>query len=206
MADGPVSGITVKKASYGVSPSSLVDVTQQTQSLIRDDALNFTVSPQAFGVLDPAPGVKKVFQAYISMNGKSEKLITKNDGEVIDLDSTKTAKKDKPNHLGALATSLFYFCISLAGVYLAYSFYKLVAVGMNMGALGYLLGAIILAAFASYGATDSIGGVMAFIFGTPVLLLNLLFVVFLLLCYDPNWIDFSYIQKAAEKLPSPEPM
>jgi hypothetical protein len=201
MADGPVSGITVKKASYGVSPSSLVDVTQQTQSLIRDDALNFTVSPQAFGVLDPAPGVKKVFQAYISMNGKSEKLITKNDGEVIDLDSTKTVKKDTPNHLGALGTSLFYFSISLTGVYLAYSFYLLMVAG-KMPAFGYLLGALILGAFASYGASDTGSGVLAFIFGTPVLLLNLLILVFLLLCYDPNWIDFSYIQKAVVEVPS----
>jgi hypothetical protein len=199
-ATGTIEGLTVKQAMYGVGPSSWTDVTSQTQSLIQDGNLNFTVSSQAFGIIDPAPGVKKTFQGLISINGGKPSLLTKDDTEVFDLSAPTLDKKEKPNHPGIIASIIFYFLVSLIGVYFAYSSYRLVDEGFGWkGSIwGILFAAMILGGFVSFGAADVQYGVLGLLFSTPSLIFSLLMVVFLVLCYDLNFIDFSYLKPAQE--------
>ena len=194
--DEPVVGLLVKQAMYGVGPSSLTDVTSQTESLIRDGNLNFTVSAQAFGIIDPAPGVKKTFQGLISINGGRPSLLTKDDGEVFDLTAPTINKKEKPNHAGTLGTSIFYFLISVIGAYFSFSAYKLGVEGLKSQLVGIILGTIVLGGFVSFGAADVGVGIIGLLFSTPFLVSTLLMIVFLLLCYDLNFIDFSYLNPA----------
>jgi hypothetical protein len=194
-SDETIVGLSVKKAMYGVEPS-WTDVTKETSSLIQDGNLNFTVSPQAFGIIDPAPGVKKTFQGLISINGGKPSLLTKDDGEVFDLSAPTLNNKDKPNHPGILASILFYFLVSILGVYFSYSSYRLVVEGLGWSSLwGYLFATIILGGFISFGAADVRLGVLGLLFSTPSLIFLLLLFVFLILCYDLNYIDFSYLNK-----------
>ena len=198
-ATGPIEGLTVKQAMYGVGPSSWTDVTSQTQSLIQDGNLNFTVSAQAFGIIDPAPGVKKTFQGLISINGGKPSLLTKDDTEVFDLSAPTLEKKEQPNHLSVVGTSIFYFLASVLGVYFAYSAFLLGEKGVNSYLFGIILGTIILGAYVSFGAADVGLGIFGLLISTPSLIFSLLFVVFVVLCYDLNFIDFSYLKTAEVK-------
>jgi hypothetical protein len=200
--DGTVVGLLVKQAMYGVGPSSWTDVTTQTTSLIQDGNLNFTVSPQAFGIIDPAPGVKKTFQGLISINGGKPSLLTKDDSEVFDLSAPTLDKKEKPNHLKAVESVIFYFLVCLAGGYFSYSAYVLGTEGFKSKIAGYILGALVFGGFASFAANDVEYGVFGLIFSTPKLLFLLFFIVFVALCYDINYIDFSYLQKISDIQPS----
>jgi hypothetical protein len=188
-----VVGLQVLQASYGVFPSNTIDVTKETQALVKDGNLNFTVSPQAFGIIDPAPGVKKTFQASISINDGKPTILMKDDGEVFDLSAPTINKKEKPNHAGALGTSIFYFLISVIGVYFSFSAYKLGVNGLKSQILGLILGTIVLGGFVSFGAADVGVGIIGLLFSTPLLISSLLLIVFLILCYDLNYIDFSYL-------------
>ena len=181
-ADGTPVGLLVKQAMYGVGPSSWTDVTAQTQALIQDGNLNFTVSPQAFGIIDPAPGVKKSFQTLIIINGASKPTnLSKDDGEVFDLTAPTLETKEKINHPGIIASTIFYFLVSLMGVYFAYSSYMLGSEGLKSSVVGFILGAIILGAFVSFGAVDVRVGVIGLLFSTPMLLFSLISLVFVLL-------------------------
>jgi hypothetical protein len=195
-------GLTVKQAMYGASPSSWTDVTKQTQALVQDGNLNFTVSPQAFGIIDPAPGVKKTFQSLITINAGKPTNFSKDDGEVFNLSAP--ADEKKPNHPGIFATILFYFLVSLTGVYFAYSSYRLVDEGFGWkGSIwGILLATMIFAGFVSFGAADVQYGVLGLLFSTPSLIFSLIFLVFLVLCYDLNFINFSYLKNIQAQAPT----
>jgi len=74
-------GLKIIKATYG-TPEHLEDVTKVVEKLVSDKGeLSFNINPNAFGILDPAPGIKKTFQANISINGGNPTLMTKDDGE-----------------------------------------------------------------------------------------------------------------------------
>jgi hypothetical protein len=193
-----IVGLKVLQASYGVFPSNTIDVTKETEALVKDGNLNFTVSPQAFGIIDPAPGVKKTFQTSISINDGKPSILIKDDGEVFDLTAPTINKKQKPNHAGALGTSIFYFLVALIGVYFSFSAYKLGVDGLKSQILGLILGTLVLGGFVSFGAADVGIGVLGLLFSTPFLVSSLLFIVFLILCYDLNYIDFSYLSKIPE--------
>lgn len=190
-----IVGLQVLQASYGVFPSNTIDVTKETQALIKDGNLNFVVSPQAFGIIDPAPGTKKTFQASVSINNGKPSILIKDDGEVFDLTAPTLDKKQKPNHAGALGTSIFYFLIALIGVYFSFSAYKLGVDGLKSQILGLILGTFVLGGFISFGAADVGVGILGLLFSTPFLISSLLFIVFALLCYDLNFIDFSYLNQ-----------
>jgi len=197
--DGTLTGLLVKQATYGVGPSSWTDVTTQTTSLIQDGNLNFTVSPQAFGIIDPAPGVKKTFQALISINGGKPSLLTKDDTEVFDLTAPTIDKKEKANHPAVLGAIIFYFLVSLTGVYFSYSAFKLGSEGLKSSIVGYVLATIILGAFISFAATDVRLGAIGLLFSIPTLIFSMILLVFLLLCYNLEYIDFSYLKEATLK-------
>ena len=192
---GTIVGLQINKASYGVAPSSLVDVTAETAALIKDGNVNFTVSPQAFGVLDPAPGVKKTFQGSFVINNGRPTILTKDDGEVFDLTAPTLDKKEKPNHAGIFGTIIFYFLIYLCGAYFSYSAYRLVneGIGPSYQIFGIFLGLMIFGTFVSFGAADVQYGILGLIISLPSLIFSFLFLVFLMLCYDLNFIDFSYL-------------
>lgn len=198
-------GLKILKASYGTG-TTWADVTSQVERSIQDDNLNFTVSSQTFGILDPAPGVKKTFQAQVSINGGKPTLLTKEDGEIFDI--TVKSKQDKKNHPGIFATSLFYFLISMMALFFAYSGYKFGALGLGKTWLGYLIGVIILATFISFGAADLSTGVFGLLFSTPFLAGLLPLLVFLITFIsfhffnDANYINFKGIKGVPISLPS----
>ena len=75
-------GLTIIKAMYGVQ-NTFTDVTKEVQNLAQGGELNFTVSAQSLGILDPAPGVKKNFQMQYRINGGNISLHSKDDGEQV---------------------------------------------------------------------------------------------------------------------------
>ena len=91
-----MSALKVIKATYGTS-EHLEDVTKVIEKLVSAKGeLSFNVNPNTFGILDPAPGIKKTFQANISINGGSPTLLTKDDGEqfVVNAPDPNPAKPD----------------------------------------------------------------------------------------------------------------
>jgi hypothetical protein len=195
---GTIVGLKILKASYGTG-TTWTDVTKEVQPLLQDDNLNFTVGSSTFGVLDPAPGVKKTFQAKISINGGKPTILTKDDGEIFDITAPTLNKKEKPNHPGIFATSLFYFLISMMALFFSYSGYKFGAYGLQRPWIGYLIGALILATFVSFGAADLSTGIFGILISTPFLsgLLPLLVFLITFITYhffnDSNFINFQAI-------------
>lgn len=197
-ATGTIIGLQLNKASYGVAPSSLVDVTKETAALIKDGNLNFTVSPQAFGVLDPAPGVKKTFQGSFVINNGRPTILLKDDGEVFDLTAPTLEKKKEVNHFDFIQNTAVVFGICFLGVYFAYSTYRLGSEGITNGygqIIGSFLALIIFSSFASLGGMYNKLGIFSLIFTIPGLIFPLMIIIFLMLCYDLNFIDFSYLIK-----------
>lgn len=195
-ATGTVVGLQVNKASYGVAPSSLVDVTSETAALIKDGNLNFTVSPQAFGVLDPAPGVKKTFQGSFVINNGRPTILLKDDGEVFDLTAPTLKEKKETNHFDVIKNTSVIFGIYFLGVYFAYSTYRLGSEGITNGygqIIGSFLALIIFSSFASLGGMYDKLGIFSLIFSIPGLIFPLMMLVFLLLCYNLDYINYSYL-------------
>lgn len=205
MTDTSEKGMKVLKASYGTG-TTWTDVTKETQSLIKDDNLNFTTDAQTFGILDPAPGVKKTFQAQISINGGKPTLITKDDGEVLDLTVPKTTEK-KRDHVDIFSSSFGYFILALLGVYFSYSAYKFGTFGLDYVILGYFVGGIILVLFLSAASSQSNLGFFGLLFSMPFLTGLIPLIVFSLTFIgyhffnNPNWIQFDKIPKEIKSLP-----
>ena len=107
-------GLTIIKAIYGVQ-SAFQDVTTGVQALANNGEVNFTVSAQSLGVLDPAPGVKKTFQMQYKINGGNISLLNKDDGEQVVLSVptvvTKAAAlediKKAPTFTGTVGNSIW---------------------------------------------------------------------------------------------------
>lgn len=147
-------GLTIIKASYGIT-NAMQDVTEDVKGLAKDGDLNFNVSPQSLGILDPAPGVKKTFQLQYKVNGGNLSLLSKDDSEQVVLSvpnavSSKNAEDDAkkaPTFMGIT----FHFLMVLLTTILTLSAYY---VGSNM--FGSQAAAIIFA-----GATALTGGMFA---------------------------------------------
>jgi hypothetical protein len=80
------SGLTIQSATYGTG-SSTVDVTSAVSKKVKDGVLNFTVSPSAFGIDDPAPGqLKQVDIVYTINDGKKNEMMKK-DNDLVWIDA-----------------------------------------------------------------------------------------------------------------------
>ena len=51
-------GLKILNATYGVD-TNRIDITKEIQQQVQDGELNLTVDSNTFGIVDPAPGVKK---------------------------------------------------------------------------------------------------------------------------------------------------
>ena len=108
-------GLTILKASYGVG-SQFVDVTSEVKGLSTSGNLDFTVSAQSLGILDPNPGTAKVLQLQYRVNGGHPKLEKYNDGQQVSVSIPDVPRK-KVDHKWSFAkyvwTSLFFFFVGL---------------------------------------------------------------------------------------------
>lgn len=100
------NGLTILKATYGIQ-NNFTDVTEQVKNLVQDGDLNFTVSAQDLGILDPAPGVTKTFQMQYTVNKGKPQLLSKNDTEQVGISVPKVASKDKKDQ-PTIWGSIFY--------------------------------------------------------------------------------------------------
>jgi hypothetical protein len=118
------AGLKITKAAYGVQ-GNFTDVTKEVQSMIVDGGLNFTVSAQSLGILDPAPGVKKSFQAQTIINGGTPSILSKEDGEQFVI----SAPAPKKGPTGPLAGSLSIFGYIFYGIgiflFISYIFFTI---------------------------------------------------------------------------------
>lgn len=109
-------GLTIIKATYGVQ-SALQDVTTAVQALVNNGEVNFTVSAQSLGVLDPAPGVKKTFQMQYKINGGNISLLAKDDGEQVVLSVpnviSKSAAAEDAKKAPTFTGIVWYFILGL---------------------------------------------------------------------------------------------
>jgi len=144
-----MSGLEVIQASYGVG-TTFTDVTKEVQGLVQNGEINFVVSAQSLGILDPAPGVTKTFQAKVSMNKGTPTLLSKNDGEVFAV-SAPSAPKSPPSHFFNIFTALWYFLLALSTTYFGMSAYQLGLNAFGSAIAGYLFAAVTLITFGMFG-------------------------------------------------------
>lgn len=107
-------GLTILKASYGVQ-GNFTDVTKEVQGLVKDGNLDFIVSAQSLGILDPAPGILKDLQVQHVINGGHPNLDTVQDGKQIKL-SAPTVKHNVNhgyNFVKSLWSAVIIFFVGL---------------------------------------------------------------------------------------------
>lgn len=144
MSGGNGSGLNITKASYGIT-GNFTDVTKEVQSMVQDGSIDFTVTPQNLGILDPAPGVTKTFQMQYTINGGNSTLMQKNDGDQVSLSAPPDSSKPTAPVTGAakvfgyvhLAFAIFLSIFFAAAGY--YTGQAIVPGGFGV-ALGLVLG------------------------------------------------------------------
>jgi hypothetical protein len=110
-------GLSIIKASYGIQ-GNFVDVTKEVQGLIKDGELDFVVSAQSLGILDPAPGVQKDLQVQYTINGGNKNLDTISDTKQLKL--SVPSVKHNVNHtfsfMKYLWTSIVIFFVGVLAI------------------------------------------------------------------------------------------
>jgi hypothetical protein len=113
-------GLTIIKASYGIQ-GNFTDVTGEVAGLIQDGELNFTVTPQQLGILDPAPGVIKELQIQHSINKGKKNLLTVKDNDQVLLSVPNIPDKSKDNNpsvlLGFMSSLWAAIIVFVVGVF-----------------------------------------------------------------------------------------
>jgi hypothetical protein len=188
-------GLKIIKATYG-TPEHLEDVTKVVEKLVSDKGeLSFNVGPNAFGILDPAPGIKKTFQANISINDGNPTLMTKDDGEQFTVNvPNPSAPKPDDSAGGAVNQILWYTLVSLIGTYFAVSYYIVGANLIGSSIIGVILALLMASSTVTFALTSSSLGVAAlipFFLGSFIIQVMLVFAVSL---YDPNWLNFDSLK------------
>lgn len=104
-------GLSVITASYGIQ-GNFIDVTSEVQGLVQDGELNFTVSPQQLGILDPAPGVTKELQIQYKINKGKKNLLTMQDTQQVILSAPNVPKeKNEDSYTYVIFKALWYSVI-----------------------------------------------------------------------------------------------
>jgi hypothetical protein len=193
-------GLEVLQASYGAQGATQ-DVTKETQRLIKDGSLSFTVGAQTFGILDPAPGVKKTFQANISINGAPPTLFTKDDGEQIVVNAPTVDTEDAPKSAGNQSLAvIWYFLVALIGSFFVFCSYYFGAYGLKSSILGWIFASIVTVATVASGVSESGAGpfgLVVFIWGVASFQAITVFIICL---FSPDSIDFSYAKKQIQQV------
>lgn len=187
--------LKIIKATYG-TPEHLEDVTKVVDKLVSAKGeLSFNVGPNAFGILDPAPGIKKTFQANISINGGNPTLMTKDDGEqfVVNAPDPSPPKPDNTAG-GAINQILWYSLVSLIGTYFAVSYYIVGANLIGSSIVGVILALLMASSTITFALTSSslgVAGLIPFFLGSFIIQVLVVFAVSL---YDPNWLNFDVLK------------
>lgn len=110
-------GLTIIKSSYGIQ-GNFTDVTQEVQGLVQNGELNFLVSSQQLGILDPAPGVQKELQIQYMINKGKKNLLTIQDNQQVLLSAPNVPTDKKPESLtyGIWKALTFALTIFIVGV------------------------------------------------------------------------------------------
>ena len=188
-------GLKIIKATYG-TPEHLEDVTKVVEKLVSDKGeLSFNINPNAFGILDPAPGIKKTFQANISINDGNPTLMTKDDGEQFTVNvPNPSAPKPDDSAGGAINQILWYTLVSLIGTYFAVSYYIVGANLIGSSIIGVILALLMASSTITFALTSSsigVAGLIPFFLGSFIIQVILVFTVSL---YDPNWLNFDVLK------------
>ena len=188
-------GLKIIKATYG-TPEHLEDVTKVVEKLVSDKGeLSFNINPNAFGILDPAPGIKKTFQANIAINDGNPTLMTKDDGEQFTVNvPNPSAPKPDDSAGGAINQILWYTLVSLIGTYFAVSYYIVGANLIGSSIIGVILALLMASSTITFALTSSsigVAGLIPFFLGSFIIQVILVFTVSL---YDPNWLNFDVLK------------
>ena len=190
-----MSALKVIKATYGTS-EHLEDVTKVVEKLVSAKGeLSFNVNPNTFGILDPAPGIKKTFQANISINDGSPTLLTKDDGEQFVVNAPDPNPTTSDNSVGgAISQILWYTLVSLIGTYFAVSYYIVGANLIGSSIVGVILALLMASSTITFAFSSSslgVAGLIPFFLGSFIIQLLIVFAVSL---YDPNWLNFDSLK------------
>jgi hypothetical protein len=190
-----MSALKVIKATYGTS-EHLEDVTKVVEKLVSAKGeLSFNVNPNTFGILDPAPGIKKTFQANISINDGSPTLLTKDDGEQFVVNAPNPNPTTSDNSVGgAISQILWYSLVSLIGTYFAVSYYIVGANLIGSSIVGVILALLMASSTITFAFSSSslgVAGLIPFFLGSFIIQLLIVFTVSL---YDPNWLNFDSLK------------
>jgi hypothetical protein len=200
MADKPPKGLEILQASYGVQGST-EDVTKQTQKLVKNGEVNFTVGAQAFGILDPAPGVKKTFQANVSINGGSPTLFIKDDGQQLVINAPTVQPTEPIKSPGGQALAVvWYVLVSLIGTFFICCSYYFGTYGLGSPILGSVLAMFVTLTTLAFGIGNSAAGpfgLLIFVLAVASIQIGAVFIISL---FAPNYIDFTWAQKVAEPI------
>lgn len=98
--------------------------------MVDDGALNFQVSAQSLGILDPAPGVKKTLQIQASINKGTPTLFTKEDGDQVVINAPTSKKSSGPvgasmSFVGYLMYAIMLFVFFVYTLFTMYSGYHI---------------------------------------------------------------------------------
>ena len=190
-----MSALKVIKATYGTS-EHLEDVTKVVEKLVSAKGeLSFNVNPNTFGILDPAPGIKKTFQANISINDGSPTLLTKDDGEQFVVNAPNPNPTTSDNSVGgAISQILWYSLVSLIGTYFAVSYYIVGANLIGSSIVGVILALLMASSTITFAFSSSslgVAGLIPFFLGSFIIQLLIVFTVSL---YDPHWLNFDSLK------------
>lgn len=155
------TGLNITKASYGIT-GNFTDVSKEVQSMVQDGTIDFTVSAQNLGILDPAPGVSKTLQVQYTINGGTSTLMQKNDGDQVTISAPPDSTKPTAPVTGA--AKLFGYVHLALGIFLA----------IFLAAMGYYTGKLI--APGGFGIALGVALAVVSIFGLGM---PLFFIVFL---------------------------
>jgi hypothetical protein len=188
------TGLEIVKSTYGVTPN-FVDVTKTVKDMVKNGELSFTPSAQELGIVDPAPGVKKVFQVQYIINGGKKQLLQIDEGSPVLISAPPNEKKKEFSVAFGVYTVIWYFLLSICTSFFGYSAYQLGMYGFKNKIVAYLLAILAGGTFILYGAGSETVGILGFVISFPVLVSIIPLTVFAYSLYDNIGIDFSYSVK-----------
>lgn len=165
MSGGNGTGLNVTKASYGIT-GNFTDVTKEVQSMVQDGSIDFTVSAQNLGILDPAPGVTKTFQIQYTINGGTSTLLQKNDGDQITISAPPDTSK--PTAPASGVAKVFGYVHLALGIFLV----------IFLAAMGYFTGKLLAPGGLGIAVGILLGVMSIFGFGVPLFLIVFVYVLF----------------------------
>ena len=188
----PPKGLEILKATYGAEQHS-EDVTKAVKDLIKNGSLSLTVSPQAFGIVDPAPGVKKLLQVNASINGAPPTLFPQEDGKQLVINAPTIKNEEGPKGpADQVSTAIWYSLVALVGTFSSYYFGTY---SLHSKILGIILALAFATASITIGSTQSQVGLAGLLMLILMPLGGMLFLVFVISVINPDWIDFSWSKK-----------